>query len=153
MSRRFLTPLNVLHLATPPSSPSVGDVYFNTTDKALYTWDGSHWVNAGTQGTQGIQGSTGLQGTTGAQGTTGIQGTDGIQGTQGLQGIAGEYAAQGVQGAQGIQGVQGSAGYVGSDGAQGVQGTAGMALIDLDGGNATSIYGGITPINAGTATG
>ena len=132
MSRRFLTSLNVLHLATPPSSPSIGDVYFNTVDKTLYTWDGFEWAGSGAQGIQGLQGTTGYQGT---------------------QGIAGEYAAQGVQGTQGIQGVQGNAGYVGSDGAQGVQGIAGAALIELDGGNATSIYGGITPINAGTATG
>ena len=60
MSRRFLTPLNVLHLATPPSSPSLGDVYFDTTYNALYTWDGSEWVSAGLQGAQGIQGTEGL---------------------------------------------------------------------------------------------
>jgi hypothetical protein len=31
--------------------------------------------------------------------------------------------------------------------------TGGTSLADLDGGNATSNYGGITSINAGTATG
>ena len=30
MSRQFLTPLNLLHRATAPSSPVLGDVYFNT---------------------------------------------------------------------------------------------------------------------------
>jgi hypothetical protein len=103
MSRRFLTPLNVLHLASAPSSPSLGDLYFNTTDGALYTFDGTTWVTGvGVQGTQGIQG---------------VQGFDGVQGTQGIQG------------------------------------DAGSALIEIDGGNATSNYGGITSIDAGTATG
>ena len=90
MSRRFLTPINVLHLATAPTSPATGDLYFNTTDGILYTWDGVTWV-AGS-------------GATGAQGLTGIQGADGIQGIQGLEG------PQGTQGVQGNTGIQGSAG-------------------------------------------
>lgn len=30
--------------AIPPSSPSPGQIYFNTSDKAFYGWDGSTWV-------------------------------------------------------------------------------------------------------------
>jgi hypothetical protein len=103
MSRRFLTPVNVLHLASAPSSASTGDLYFNTTEGLLYTFDGTTWVTG--SGVQGIQG------------TQGVQGFDGAQGTQGIQG------------------------------------TSGSALIEIDGGSATSNYGGITSIDAGTATG
>ena len=101
MSRRFLTPLNVYHSATAPSSPVLGDVYFNTVDKTLYTYDGSTWI-AGSSGT-------------------------------------------GSQGIQGIQGIQGN------DGPQGIQGPQGPALEDIDGGSASSEYGGIDPIDAGNA--
>lgn len=47
----------------------------------------------------------------------------------------------------------GSTGPTGATGATGPTGAAGYALIELDGGSATSVYGGITSINAGTATG
>ena len=60
MSRRFLVPLNVLHLASAPDSPTVGDVYFNTTDKKLYTYDGTTWVSAGATGATGPTGPQGL---------------------------------------------------------------------------------------------
>jgi outer membrane protein assembly factor BamE (lipoprotein component of BamABCDE complex) len=30
--------------AVPPESPSPGQIYFNTKDKAFYGWDGSTWV-------------------------------------------------------------------------------------------------------------
>jgi hypothetical protein len=115
MSRRFLTPVNVLHLASAPSSASTGDLYFNTTEDLLYTFNGTTWVVS-----------------SGLQGVTGLQGTDGTQGVQG------------IEGAQGIAGLQGT---------QGIQGTSGSALIEIDGGSATSVYGGITSIDAGTATG
>ena len=115
MSRRFLTPVNVLHLASAPSSASTGDLYFNTTEDLLYTFNGTTWVV-----------SSGLQGVTGLQGTDGTQGVQGFVGTQGA---------------------------VGTQGTQGIQGTSGSALIEIDGGSATSVYGGITSVDAGTATG
>jgi hypothetical protein len=39
--------LNVaLHnLASAPSSPVAGQIYYNTTDSAIYYWDGTQWVN------------------------------------------------------------------------------------------------------------
>ena len=93
MARKFLTPIDlnklelqnakIQNLGTPPSSPAVGQIYFDTADHVLKTWNGSAWINA----SQGTQGTQGLQGTTGAQGATGTQGTQGIQGTQGVQGI------------------------------------------------------------------
>ena len=81
MSRRFLTPINVLHLATAPSAPVIGDLYFNTTDGILYTWDGVAWVagsgGAGAQGTGGNAGSYGSSGT-GGTGIGGNMGTGGV---------------------------------------------------------------------------
>jgi hypothetical protein len=39
--------LNVaLHnLASAPSAPVAGQIYYNTADKAIYYWDGTQWVN------------------------------------------------------------------------------------------------------------
>ena len=136
MSRRFLTPVNVLHLASAPSSASTGDLYFNTTEDLLYTFNGTTWVV-----------SSGLQGVTGLQGTDGTQGVQGIEGAQGIAGLQGHYGVQGFVGTQGAVGTQGT------QGTQGIQGTSGSALIEIDGGSATSVYGGITSIDAGTATG
>ena len=43
MSRKFKSLLNLTTLATDPSG-SVGDVFFNTTDKALKIHNGITWV-------------------------------------------------------------------------------------------------------------
>jgi hypothetical protein len=55
MAKRFLTSidlsknqiLNVAlqNLATAPSAPVAGQIYFNTADVAIYFWDGTQWVN------------------------------------------------------------------------------------------------------------
>lgn len=34
-------------LATPPTSPTEGQFYYNTVDKVMYYWDGSAWVSGG----------------------------------------------------------------------------------------------------------
>ena len=44
MSRKFKSLLNLTTLATDPSG-SVGDVFFNTTEKALKIHNGLVWVN------------------------------------------------------------------------------------------------------------
>jgi len=44
MSRKFKSLLNLTTLATDPSG-SVGDVFFNTTEKALKIHNGIVWVN------------------------------------------------------------------------------------------------------------
>lgn len=55
MATRFLTSLDltknqilnvaIQNLATAPSSPVTGQVYFNTADLRMYFWDGTQWVD------------------------------------------------------------------------------------------------------------
>jgi hypothetical protein len=44
MSRKMLTPLNLLTKASDPSSGKEGDVYFNTDDKSIRIYNGLVWV-------------------------------------------------------------------------------------------------------------
>lgn len=44
MAKKFLTPVGVLARSTAPASASAGDTYYNTTDKVLYTYNGTAWV-------------------------------------------------------------------------------------------------------------
>lgn len=46
MSRKFLTPVNLPHGTTLPAVGSTGDLFFLTTDKKVYTHDGSIWSAA-----------------------------------------------------------------------------------------------------------
>ena len=55
MSKKFLTNLDLTknqilnvaihNLSGPPASPVLGQVYFDTTDKRIYFWDGLAWVD------------------------------------------------------------------------------------------------------------
>lgn len=56
-------------------------------------------------------------------------------------------------GATGPTGPAGEAGATGATGATGPTGPAGEALINIDAGTPTSVYGGIDPIDAGTVNG
>ena len=37
--------------STPPSNPQEGQYYYNTTDKCLYTYNGTEWVKGSGGGT------------------------------------------------------------------------------------------------------
>jgi hypothetical protein len=186
MARKFLTPIDLgklelqnarvqnLSTAQKPANPVEGQIYYDTDDKVVKTWNGTAWINAsqgtqgttgaqgtqgtvgaqGTLGTQGLDGSNGTQGTDGAQGTQGTdgtqgtQGTDGTQGTQGLQGLDGIQGTQGTEGQQGVQGTEGQQGTQGTEGAQGTQGTEGAQGLEGTQGTqgAEGNFGGITVV-------
>lgn len=44
MSKKMLTPLNLLTRASDPSSGTEGDIYFNTDDKSIRIFNGITWV-------------------------------------------------------------------------------------------------------------
>lgn len=45
MSRKFKVPLGLVGLAADPDTGLVGDMYYNTLDKLIYTYDGTRWVS------------------------------------------------------------------------------------------------------------
>jgi hypothetical protein len=47
MSRRFLTPVNLLHVATDPAVATEGDIYYNTTYDKIRVYIGDSWSDVG----------------------------------------------------------------------------------------------------------
>jgi hypothetical protein len=45
MSKRFLTPVNLPSGANLPSVGSIGDLFFRTTDGAVYAYTASGWIS------------------------------------------------------------------------------------------------------------
>ena len=43
MSRKFKVPLGLVGLNANPASGDKGDMYYNTVDDAVYTYDGTNW--------------------------------------------------------------------------------------------------------------
>jgi hypothetical protein len=83
----------------PPTTASMGDVWFDNQTGEFYVYDGSFWVQVsgvtgptGPTGPEGVAGPTGPAGPTGDTGTTGSQGIQGVQGEQGIQGVTGASA-------------------------------------------------------------
>lgn len=100
---------------------------------------------------QGEAGAIGNQGPTGANST--VAGPQGVQGNQGPTGadstVAGPQGVTGNNGATGAQGPTGANSTVaGPQGPIGPTGPSGTPE-NIDGGNFSSIYGGINPINGG----
>lgn len=77
MAKKFLTNLDLVknqilnvavhNLASAPSSPVVGQIYYNTTDARMYFWDGSQWVDMSGD-IQDVLGGAGLTASTSANG-------------------------------------------------------------------------------------
>ena len=43
MSKKALVPLNVLASGSEPTGRSEGDLFFKSTEKSLYAFDGTNW--------------------------------------------------------------------------------------------------------------
>jgi hypothetical protein len=77
MSKKFLTNLDLTknqilnvaihNLTGPPASPVTGQVYFDTTDKRIYFWDSTQWVDMSGD-IQDVLGGSGLTASTSANG-------------------------------------------------------------------------------------
>jgi hypothetical protein len=103
---------------TSPINPSVGDVWYSTTNDHIYRYtnDGtsSYWVDiygAAYEGHTPTPGSTGPQGPIGATGVIGPTGPSGgpigATGPQGPQGVAGSTGSEGPTGPLGATGATG----------------------------------------------
>jgi hypothetical protein len=79
---------------TPPSSPSEGDIWYNSTSGQTFVYYDSYWVEniAGVAGPTGATGATGPAGADGADGATGPAGADGADGIDALWNFTGAWA-------------------------------------------------------------
>jgi hypothetical protein len=115
-----------------PNSPAVNDL-FSAGDQLWY-WDGSVWRISVAQGPVGPTGPTGPS-------VTGPTGSQGIQG------------ATGATGPTGPTGPTGSQGLLGPTGPIGETGPTGPIFQNIDGGTATTLYGGSSIIDCGNVLG
>jgi hypothetical protein len=106
------------------SSPTAGDVIFNTGDNQYYTYSGNAWASAkGAAGTAGAGGAAGGDGDRGAKGPKGTAGAQGYQGVTGdannTTGATGDTGPKGAKGPAGYQGYMGHSGALGGTGSRG----------------------------------
>lgn len=59
MSKKFLSPINLLNLPSDPSSGTEGDIYYNTIDDKIKVYTNGAWQVVGSTGTLPSGGSTG----------------------------------------------------------------------------------------------
>jgi hypothetical protein len=74
----------------PPSSPQVGDTFYDTNNQHMMTFDGSQWVVMASHA-QGLWGPSGIQSVFGSMGPTGPTGTPGPVGIKTPQKPRGEW--------------------------------------------------------------
>jgi hypothetical protein len=82
---------------TPPTSPSEGDIWYNSQTGQTFVYYDSFWVEniSGIAGPQGPTGPTGPTGDTGPQGETGATGPAGADGVDGADGATGDTGPAG----------------------------------------------------------
>jgi hypothetical protein len=114
-----------------PNSPELNET-FTVGDQRWY-WDGSVWRTVLADGPVGPTGPTGPVGNTGPTGSTG--------------------AASTVSGPTGPTGLIGLTGPTGPTGPRGPTGSTGPIFQNVDGGSASTIYGGTSTIDAGNVSG
>jgi Collagen triple helix repeat (20 copies) len=78
----FKGTLRTPRLPAAPSTPVVGELWYDTVNNLLKNWNGTAWVTAA-PGPQGPAGTNGTNGATGAQGPKGDTGATGPQGPAG----------------------------------------------------------------------
>ena len=115
-----------------PNSPTLNQL-FSAGDQLWY-WDGSVWRISVAQGPVGPTGPTG-PGVTGPTGSTGLTGSTGSTGPTGPTGPTG------------------SQGLLGPTGPIGETGPTGPIFQNVDGGTATTLYGGSSIIDCGNVLG
>ena len=180
-SNEFFTELVVLGLAnikeaaqagvaisdTAPSTPSSGDLWFDSNTSTTFIYYDSSWIEIGPQplsivgatgptgpaggptGPTGITGATGPAGATGAAGPTGSVGPTGITGPTGVTGATGSTGAAstvaGPTGPTGVTGATGPTGLTGATGPSGIPGSNGVTSLTAGTGvSVSSTTGAIT---------
>jgi len=118
-----------------PDSPTVNQQF--TVGETTWYWTGTVWRLLLGEGVQGVQGPTGPIGPTGPS----------------VTGPTGPTGPLGPTGSTGPQGPTGPLGPTGSLGPTGATGPTGPENQNIDGGTASSIYGGAITINAGGVSG
>src|SRR5687767_10027804 len=74
LNKNELQNARIQNLASAPSSPALGQIYYNTGDNNLYLWDGT-WVDLTAQGTTAPDATTSVKGLVQLAGDLGGTGT------------------------------------------------------------------------------
>ena len=45
MAKKFLTPIVLVNMATPPSNPITGQMYYNTEERTIKAYNGEIWYD------------------------------------------------------------------------------------------------------------